>query len=360
MSEKKLFLHPENKSIQYKLYHRGDDMSCRWNISYQHNGKRVQVRGGINRGKSFAERYELAEKLLKQLYEDHRDQLPTCKVREGVEKFMVRQATTWRPKTVMAYRQVVNEYFRHLNGAKPSQENTEAFTARMQKQLAPNTYNKRITFLRKLLKPVGYAWVLTDTPKLKASPQSLRYLQINHRAQLCAYMADKQPELLLFTQFIYYCFLRPKEIRFLKVSDILWDSMKIQVRTDVAKNGKAQFAVIPDEFAPIVRRQFLMRPPGEYLFTSPRDKTMPLSYNTMSRRFRKVLDKFGYGKEFALYSWKHTGTVNAYQSGVRIKELMSLLRHASLDYTDRYLSTLGLEDQTNFRKVMPRMDGLTD
>jgi integrase len=356
MSEKKLFVHPNNKGLEYKLYHRGEDMTCRWNITYQKDGKRIQVRAGINRGKSYAERYALAMDVLKKLFAEHRNDLPPCKIRAGVEQYVVRMSATWRPKTVMAYKQVVREYFHHLNGRRPTTKNTEVFTAKMQKNLAPNTYTKRITFLRKLVNPEGDAWVLADTPKLKASPQSLRYFQINHRAQLVAYMEEKDPELLLFTQFIYYCFLRPKEIRFLKVSDILWDSMKIQVRTEVAKNGRAQYAIIPDEFEAIIKKKYLMRPPGEYLFTRKRDKTLPISYNTMSRRFRIILDYFGYGREFALYSWKHTGTVNAYKAGVRIKELMSLLRHASLDYTDRYLSSLGLEDQSNFRKVMPPMN----
>lgn len=355
MSEKKLFAHPNNQSLKYQLYHRGDDMSCRWNITYQRDGKRIQVRAGINRGKSFAERYSLAMAVLKKLYEEHADDLPECTIRAGVEKYLERMSASWRPKTTMAYRQVFREYFRYLNGRKPSQRLTEEFTTKMQFTLAPGTFNKRVTFLRKLLKPVGYSWVLEGTPVLKDSPQPLRYYQIHHRQQLGNYMATHAPELLLFSQFIYYSFLRPKEIRFLKVSDILWDSMRIQVRTDVAKNGKAQYATIPNAFAPIVRENFMHRSPGAFLFPSPKVPTRPISYNTMSRRFRKVLDHFGYGHDFALYSWKHTGVVNAYNSGVRIKELMTLLRHSSLDYTNRYLTELGLEDQSNFRKVMPPM-----
>ena len=48
-----------------------------------------------------------------------------------------------------------------------------------------------------------------------------------------------------------------------------------------------------------------------------------------------------------LYFWKHTGAVNAYLSGVGIKQLQRLLRHSSVQITDIYLKSLGLRTDPN-------------
>jgi integrase len=50
------------------------------------------------------------------------------------------------------------------------------------------------------------------------------------------------------------------------------------------------------------------------------------------------LDGLGY----SLYSWKHTGAVRAYESGLDIKKLQRLLRHSSLTITDIYLRSLNV------------------
>jgi hypothetical protein len=36
------------------------------------------------------------------------------------------------------------------------------------------------------------------------------------------------------------------------------------------------------------------------------------------------------GRDYALYSWKHDGAVNAYLSGVGIKQLQLMLRHSTV------------------------------
>lgn len=53
------------------------------------------------------------------------------------------------------------------------------------------------------------------------------------------------------------------------------------------------------------------------------------------------------GKGYPLYSWKHTGAVNAYRSGIGIKQLQRLLRHSTVQMTDIYLKSLGLKTDPN-------------
>ena len=53
------------------------------------------------------------------------------------------------------------------------------------------------------------------------------------------------------------------------------------------------------------------------------------------------------GRGYTLYSWKHKGAVNAYLSGVGIKQLQLMLRHSTVQMTDIYLKSLGLRTDTN-------------
>jgi integrase len=53
------------------------------------------------------------------------------------------------------------------------------------------------------------------------------------------------------------------------------------------------------------------------------------------------------GKGYTLYSWKHTGAVNAHLSGVGIKQLQLMLRHSTVQMTDIYLKSLGLRTDPN-------------
>jgi len=77
--------------------------------------------------------------------------------------------------------------------------------------------------------------------------------------------------------------------------------------------------------------------------------------NTMGKRFRLVLDGLGYGKEYQVYSWKHTGAVACVLAGIGLKALQSQLRHHSLDQVNEYLRQLGVGDFENLRRDFPAL-----
>jgi hypothetical protein len=66
--------------------------------------------------------------------------------------------------------------------------------------------------------------------------------------------------------------------------------------------------------------------------------------NRMNKRHRKILTDLGFSTAHKLYSWKHTGAINAVLAGVTVKELQIQLRHASLEEVDKYLRQLGAFD----------------
>ena len=62
----------------------------------------------------------------------------------------------------------------------------------------------------------------------------------------------------------------------------------------------------------------------------------------MGNRFRRLITELHLGKDYTLYSWKHSGVVAAYNAGIDIKTIQNQCRHHSLEQTDIYLKSLGL------------------
>jgi integrase len=56
-----------------------------------------------------------------------------------------------------------------------------------------------------------------------------------------------------------------------------------------------------------------------------------------------------------LYSWKHTGVVQAYKNGVDIKAIQLQCRHYSIEQTDVYLKSLGFVENTPFLNGIPEI-----
>lgn len=94
------------------------------------------------------------------------------------------------------------------------------------------------------------------------------------------------------------------------------------------------------------------RSPREYIFFK-NDCTKPVAINYFLRKFRKVLISLGFGTEYQLYSWKHTGAVACVRAGASLKELQIQLRHHSLEEVDKYIRQLGVHDLQDLEGRFP-------
>ena len=77
--------------------------------------------------------------------------------------------------------------------------------------------------------------------------------------------------------------------------------------------------------------------------------------NTLPNHYRAYMRKMGFGSEYSLYSWKHTGAIACVQAGVHVKQLQIQLRHSSLEMTDRYLRQLGVNDLEELENQFPSL-----
>ena len=89
---------------------------------------------------------------------------------------------------------------------------------------------------------------------------------------------EKDPYLWLFIQLIYYCYLRPNEVRQLKHSYFQLDKYQIFIPGYISKNGKDGYVTIPESFRSVLVESKEFKSEQEYLFQS-RDNEKLISKN---------------------------------------------------------------------------------
>ncbi len=190
---------------------------------------------------------------------------------------------------------------------------------------------------------------------LKSNSKGASYFKINQIEELKAFMLKNTPFLWSAVRFNYYCFIRPGELRQLKVGNVDFDDWIIKVPNNISKNKKEQFVVIPDALKKeLVHLRLHSYPANFYLVGRdglPAEEPVP--FNFWSRHHLKMLRVLKYSPNYNLYSWKHTGVCRAYKAGIGLKELQLQLRHHSLDMVKVYLESLGILDFKNIKEMFP-------
>ncbi|TMM52175.1 site-specific integrase [Maribacter algarum] len=180
---------------------------------------------------------------------------------------------------------------------------------------------------------------------LKTVPERNKTFTPQQIVGINSYLDEHDPLLKLFIQFISYNFLRPIEVCRLKIGDIDVLDRKIYVR---AKNKPVKIKIIPEillaklpDLVKMDKNSDLFTPYeiGGVWDTSETDKR-----NYFSGRFKKVKDNFGLGKNYGLYSFRHTHTTILYRELAKTStpleaksKLMLITGHTTLKALEAYL-----------------------
>ena len=224
------------------------------------------------------------------------------------------------------------------------------------------THNCYITVLRSFFNDMISDNIITSNPfdkikKLQVTVEGKLPFKLHQREQLKNIISKEKPQLWLFIEFIYYCFIRPGELRLLKVGDIDIDGSKILIRGDISKNKKSEYIGIPEVFRKVIIDNGIYKYNENYFIFSINGVpgSEPVGKNHFSNIHRKILKKLEYTKRYSLYSWKATGVVTAVNSGLNIKDIQVQLRHHSLDIVDMYLKSNGAVHNDNIRLNFPTL-----
>ena len=245
-----------------------------------------------------------------------------------------------------------------------TQERAEDFLRflKKEKEVGDTTRNAYMLLMRSLWKTMQKQRIIDDNvweqiERLREERVGMLPFKPNQKQRLKNYFIEHDPELWLFVQFEYYCFIRPGELRNLTVGAIDLDEGTIFVEAKINKNKKSEYVIIPP---PLLRHlqeiNITHYNPKYYVFSkggTPGEEQY--GYNTMYERHKKALRNLGYNARYSLYSWKHTGACDAIRAGVKIKELQIQLRHADLQTTDIYLRSIGIKDLDDLRDKFPTL-----
>ncbi|MEO1808603.1 MAG: site-specific integrase [Bacteroidota bacterium] len=353
-------MNPEKKCAPdspIKIYDASGDLSKRWFVYYFNlEGKRIKVYGGINRGKTKAERREIAEALLEEihLYAEY-------KLIRHLRLYLESKRKTLRHRTYNSYSSRFNRFKSWYRGQTMNGLQAQAFLDYQVevRGLGPTSVNMLRTFMS-----TAYIWMIkrghekenpfAGTEKLKANPEPARYFQPHQIKILQNVISKESPELWLFCQFLYYTFIRPAELRRLRIGDIVFSSQQIYIPSSKSKNKKSQHVAIPRAFWGVVQENFAHLPSHLYIFGKggePGEQQIGINY--MGNIHRPILRRLGFSSDYKLYSWKHTGCVMAVRAGCSMKDLQIQLRHHSLDQVDQYIRQLNADDLGGFADRFP-------
>lgn len=193
------------------------------------SGKKVKVADGINRLKTVKERSAKAKLIISELEKDTDIKVKSNKIliaaalADAVQKRWI----DLRPKTRQTYQSKLTVFLDYCKSNKLiytyqiDTARVDAFfvhlrTVRKNGNTTLNHYREVFFTLFSVFSPKD------ENPfervKLKkASPTPALYFQNHQRALLKAYMSKHDAQLWRFVEFIFYCFIRPGELRQLKV-----------------------------------------------------------------------------------------------------------------------------------------------
>jgi len=232
ISEKITEMDKKNYAV---ITHNGN-LQKRWYIEYYEIERGIKIRrrlyGNINRLKTVEARNAHIELLLADLQKTSKTIAPAHdgeRVADACLGFYEKNKESWRQKTQQTYLSKINIFLKwakkqgivYTSGVTRTVAESFLEHLKTSRKLLPQTQKNYVDllemvfdhFMSKDANP--WAFKIKKTPAVAAL-----YYQKHQKAIIKNHLSKTDAQLLLFVEFLYYCFIRPGELRLLKVSDI--------------------------------------------------------------------------------------------------------------------------------------------
>lgn len=159
------------------------------------------------------------------------------------------------------------------------------------------------------------------------------------------YCMEHDPQLWVCILFIFYTFIRPHELRYLKIKHIDFSAGKITVPGEISKNHYTAAVTMSETFQNYLQEKgYADADPEHFIFTiNGKPGERGIGKNFFQVRWAKAVKATGHS--YTLYLFKHTGNLKLLASGIDVVDLKLQNRHQSLEHTWIYLRAL--ENKTN-------------
>jgi integrase len=198
---------------------------------------------------------------------------------------------------------------------------------------AYNINNARRTLRRMFSKAVEWK-LISSTPRIVLAEEHARAAVFTPEQQ--ERILKIAPQLLRdVTMLILDTGMRPDEVYRMRWENVLWTSGKIFVPSGKTPNAR--------RFVPLSERcqtALLNRCAGKqdgWVFPSKRSKSGHISPLPCNRQFKKVREALSLGKEYVLYTARHSFGTEVMEKTGNPKLVMKVMGHADLDTTMRYV-----------------------
>jgi len=391
-----------------KIYDAKGDLSKRWYVYYSYRNpdtgkmkRQTSIYGGANKYKTKTARMEVLltfrrrlSELLKNGYSPYKEdeyflkkEKPTpespvvkkvvkpkgIKIADAFEQVLTIKKNVVAESSYINYRSKLKKLEVWLKDKLPANATVDQVTKKhivtylnqVLERTSPRTRNNARTELGSLFQtlvdnehiPINFVHTINV---LKARPERNKTYTSTQEKDIYAYLEKNDPILLLFIQFIGYNLLRPIEVCRLQIKDVDVNDKRLYVR---AKNKPVKIKIIPDIMLELLPDLSQMDP-NHFLFTPTAigahwDATIINRRDHFSKRFTAVVKKhFGLGKEYGLYSFRHTYITKLYQEMAKTatpfevkSKLMLITGHSSMVSLEKYLRDIDAalpEDYSNY------------
>jgi len=173
---------------------------------------------------------------------------------------------------------------------------------------------------------------------LKKGVKQREVISEDNLKKIFDYLKDKNKFYLLACYILYYCFIRPRELSLLKISDINFKTGIIVVQNIVAKNKKTQAVSIPVPLQNLMIELQLFSYKTDYFIFS---QNFEPGKNKRSEKFFrdewiKVRRKLKLPVSYKFYSLKDTGITNLLSITGNPLLVRDQARHSNIAITDIY------------------------
>ena len=195
-------------------------------------------------------------------------------------------------------------------------------------------------------------------PVLKSNPEKNKSYTSSEETKIFEYLDKNNKLLSLYVKFISYNFLRPVEVNRITIGDIDLNDKILKIKTKTGFKLKRIPQVLIDEIPDITKY-----PKDTYLFGRKDfgqywEATETSRRNDYSDYFLEVKKKFKLGKDYGLYSFRHTFITKLYNTFIKEmtpeeaeSNIMAITGHTSKTALRKYLREINAyipEDYSRF------------
>lgn len=228
-------------------------------------------------------------------------------------------------------RSIINDFLEHiyvdLNRTSQTRDNYLAFLRVFSTFLVEKEYSK--------VRPTDG---ISNLGKKSRRQKGRIVLEPKDRERLKKYLEKNNLPYLLACQVLYYCFIRPKEMSYIKIHHLNLERGTIFIPGVTAKNHKDSIVTIPKPLLEFIKSRNIKRyNENHYLFS---DHFSPGPTRRDEKQFRdywlKIRKELKFPPEYKFYSLKDTGITDLIGQIGDPRIVRDQARHHSISITDIY------------------------